>query len=271
VHTLLLSLLTVFPGSPRSISLFPEAGSSLAIAATATLSESLLAARKLSDQLRYEEAVVEYQKYLATPDRPLQERSQALFELGFVHLVLGDEANAEIRATEAFEQDSKFALQPGAPNRQQTFYQKIRKIFLAKPRLELTENKENDVVGQVRATVVDPEGKVIRVLLRHALSSNGPFYSTEMSCESDVCSALIPPPSSVSNYTAYYYVEALDATQATRARVGSTESPLQLAVIVPKPWYQSPVVWGVAGAVIVAAAAVAYFATAGPVMPTTTR
>ena len=45
----------------------------------------------MAEQLRYEEAVVEYQRYLATPDRPIAERANALLELGFVHLVLGDQ------------------------------------------------------------------------------------------------------------------------------------------------------------------------------------
>lgn len=263
MHHLIISLLAVYPGEPRTISLFPEVGSALVLSAS-NVSETLGAARKLSDQLRYEEAVVEYQKYLSTPDRPLQERAQALFELGFVHLVLGDESSAEIRAIEAFEQDAKFSLAPGAPNRQQTFYQKIRKSFLAKPRIEMGPAQEGDVVGQVRAQVIDPESKVVRVLLRHALSSNGPFYSTEMSCESEACEGKIPPPAQVASYTVYYYVEALDVAQVTRARVASAESPLQLSVVAQKPWYQSPVVWGVAGAAIIAAAAVAYLVTPAP-------
>src|SRR4051812_9699437 len=61
---------------------------------------SLLEARRLADQLRYEEAIVEYQRYLADNDRPANERAKALLEMGFIYLVLGDESTAQRRAVE---------------------------------------------------------------------------------------------------------------------------------------------------------------------------
>jgi tetratricopeptide (TPR) repeat protein len=253
VHWLVLTSFAVLPGSARPINALSEVGG-IVLGASA-IPDSLGEARKLGDQLRYEEAVVEYQKYLTQLDRPLQERAAALFELGFVHLVLGDDSNAEQRAGEAFEQDPRFALPKGVANRQQAFYQKARKAFLSKPRLEILAAQVGDEVGKVRTSVVDPEGKVIRVLLRHALAANGPFYSTEMTCEGDVCWATIPTPRDVTSYTAFYYVEALDAAQVTRARVSNAQAPLQLAVVATKPWFQSPVVWGVAGATVMAVAA----------------
>src|SRR5882672_7915977 len=86
------------------------------------LPESLASARKLADALRYEEAVVEYQRYLGVAgDRPVRERASALFELGFIHLVLGDEATASARATDALALDATLSLPPSAPARQVDF------------------------------------------------------------------------------------------------------------------------------------------------------
>src|SRR5690349_17731005 len=76
---------------------------------------SLVQARKLAQDLRFEEAVVEYHRYLGEGDRPTQERAQALLELGFLHLVLADTVNAQRRAAEALELDPTLALPPDAP------------------------------------------------------------------------------------------------------------------------------------------------------------
>jgi hypothetical protein len=221
----------------------------------------LLEARKLSDQLRYEEAVVEYQRYLAVPERPLKERASALIELGFIHLVLGDSTNAEARALEAFELDPMFSLGSGAPTKQLDFVKGVRALFMSRARLELEERRDADAPFVVRVKVVDPQQKVARVLLRHALSSTGPFYSSEMRCDADGehCSGAIPPPAGAERFTAWYFVEGVDGRQLTVARVAGPESPLQLAVVDQKGWYTSPVVWGLAGAVVVGIAAVVYF------------
>ena len=49
------------------------------------------------------------------------------------------------------------------------------------------------------------------------------------------------------------------AKQATVAKVGGPDAPLQLAVVDQRPWYTSPVTWGVAGAVLVGVASVVYW------------
>jgi hypothetical protein len=221
---------------------------------------SLLEARKLGEALRYEEAVVEYQRYLAVPERPLKERAAALMELAFIHLVLGDQPNADARALEAFELDPKFAVGPAAPGKQVDFVERQRKVFLARARLEL-DPRESDPPFVVRVKVLDPDRKIARVLLRHALGASGPFYSTEMSCagEGDSCSAAIPPPKGADRFTAWYFVEGLDAKQVSVARVAAPDSALQLTVVDQRAWYSSPVVWGVAGAALVGIATVIYF------------
>jgi hypothetical protein len=85
-----------------------------------------------------------------------------------------------------------------------------------------------------------------------------------MKCEGGSCLAALPSPTGDSSFTAYYFVEALDATQATIARAGGADAPAQLAVVNTKPWYQSPWVWGIAGAVIIGGAAVGYALAPGP-------
>lgn len=227
-------------------------------AAPATTPASLVDARKLAEQLRYEEAVVEYQRYLATPERPVAERAAALLELGFVHLVLGDQPNAESRALEALELDPKLAVPPTAPTKLVDYLLKMRKLSLARARLEVQPRDEADPPYVVRVKVVDPERKVARVLLRHALTATGPYYSSEMSCEGQRCTGAIPPPKDATSFTAWYFAEALDATQATAARAGGPDAPLQLSVVNQKAWYTSPVVWGVTGAVMVGVAAVVF-------------
>ncbi len=238
----------------------------LVLTAASSTPPALLEARKLGDQLRYEEAVVEYQRYLAIPERPLKERASALIELGFIHLVLGDTTNAEARALEAFELDPKFSLGSAAPAKQLDYVERLRALFLSRARLELEERRDADAPFVVRVKVLDPQKKIARVLLRHALSSSGPFYSSEMSCDPDgeACSGAIPPPKGADSFTAWYFVEGVDGRALTVARVAGPESPLQLAVVDQKGWYTSPVVWGIAGAVVVGVAAVIFFLSPQP-------
>ncbi len=232
----------------------------LVLQAASSTPASLIEARKLGEALRYEEAVVEYQRYLAVPERPLKERAAALMELAFIHLVLGDQPNAEARALEAFELDPKFTPGPAAPGKQVDFVDKQRKAFLSRARLEL-EPKDSDPPFVVRVKVLDPDRQIARVLLRHALTATGPFYSTEMTCsaEGESCSAAIPPPKGADRFTAWYFVEGLDPKQVSVARVAAPDSALQLTVVDQRAWYSSPVVWGVAGAALVGIATVIYF------------
>lgn len=258
---LLALVLAVAPADmPRTIVLLPESGvqAVLAAAPSAATPPSLLEARKLSEQLRYEEAVVEYQRYLALPERPLIERASALMELGFIHLVLGDAANAEARAQEAFELDAKVAAPANAPSKQVDFVERMRKVYLSRARIEVEPRRDDDAPSQVRVVVADPEKVVTRVLLRHALTATGPFYTSEMTCEEGACTGFIPPPKGASSYTSWYFVEALDPTNTTVARVAGADSPLQLSVVDQKPWYTNPVVWGVTGAALVGVATVVF-------------
>ena len=250
---LLALILSILPDAPRALVLVPAAAPS-----TATPS-SLSDARKMAEQLRYEEAVVEYQRYLATPDRPLAERANALLELGFIHLVLGDQANAESRAIEALELDPRLSLPSNAPTKLVDFVIKMRRLYQARARLELQQRDDADPPYVVKVKVVDPEKRVTRVLLRHALTATGPYYSSEMNCSDEgLCTGSIPPPKDASSFTAWYFVEALDATQLTAAKVAGPESPLQLSVVDQKPWYTSPVTWGITGAALVAIATVVF-------------
>ncbi len=257
--TLLLALvLAGSPDAPRLLVLPDPGGSFLGAANAANTPQSLLDARKLGEQLRYEEAVVEYQRYLSVPDRPFRERASALFELGFIHLVLGDEATAQQRAVEALELDPKLSLPPGTPQKQVEFLTRSKKAYLARARLEVKDREGSDAASLVRVSVSDPEGKVARVLIRHSAKSVGPFRSTEATCEAERCTAALPSPTGEPSFTAYYFVEALDASQATIARAGGADSPFQLVVVDTRPWYQSPWVWAIAGVVVVGGAAVGY-------------
>ncbi|MCA3011149.1 MAG: hypothetical protein INH41_01990 [Myxococcaceae bacterium] len=262
--TLLLAL--VLAGSPDAPRLFvlPDPGGSVLGAAAAGTPQSLLDARKLAEQLRYEEAVVEYQRYLSTPERPFTERSAALFELGFIHLVLGDEVTAQQRAVEALELDPKLSLPPGTPQKQVEFLARSKKAWLARARLEVKDREAGDAASLVRVSVSDPEGAVTRVLVRSSARSAGPFTSTEAVCEAGACRAALPSPTGEPSFTAYYFVEALDAAQATVARAGGPDSPFQLVVVEERRWYQSPWVWAIAGVVVVGGAAVGYALTPAP-------
>lgn len=264
MNVLVALVLTVAPQDvPRALVLPDPSGSVLAAAGEGT-PQSLLDARKLAEALRYEEAVVEYQRYLSTPDRPVKERSAALFELGFIHLVLGDEATAQARAIEALELDPKLALAGGAPQKQLDFLNRTRKAWLARARLEVKDRESGDAASLVRVSLSDPEQKVARVLLRYSAKSVGPFSSAEMSCDGASCTAALPSPTGEPSFTAYYFVEALDATQATIARAAGADAPNQLVVVESRPWYQSPWVWAIAGTVIVGGAAVGYALAPGP-------
>lgn len=262
--SVLLCLLAVATDAPRQAALAPREVLRATPAPQGELPRPLADARKLAEQLRYEEAVVEYQRYLAIPERPNRERAEALFELGFIHLVLGDDANADSRAMSALELDPALELPDSAPARQADFLNKARKDFLTRARIRIEPRQDADAPGFVRAKLVDPQGKVKRVLLRHALSATGPFHATPMECVGESCTGAIPPPKDATGFTAWYYVEALDAGQLTLARASSPDEPLQLAVVGGRRWYQSPVVWGAAGAAVIAIAAVVYVLSPAP-------
>lgn len=258
---LLALLLAALPDSPRTIVLLPESGAVdvvLAASSPTGVPQSLLDARKMSDQLRYEEAVVEYQRYLTVADRPIAERANALLELGFTHSILGDQPNAEARALEAFELEPKIAVPSTAQSKLVEFVNGIRRLYLSRARLELVQREASEPPYVVKVKLIDPEKKVSRVLLRHALTATGPFYSTEMTCDEAQCVGSIPPPKDAVSFTAWYFVEGLEPTQVTAAKVASADSPLQLSVVDQKPWYTSPVVWGISGAALVGIATVIF-------------
>lgn len=255
VTGLLALVLSFGPDSPHLL-VMPDLSGSMMNATG--LPQALLDARRLGEALRYEEAVVEYQRYLTTADRPVRERAGALFELGFIHLVLGDETTGQTRALEALELDPKLTLPPGTAQKQTDFLNRTRKAWLARARLEVVDRESADAASLIRVNVADPEKQVTRVLVRSSSKSSGPFSSLEMLCIDDRCTATLPSPTGEPSFTAYYFVEALDASQATVARAGSADAPAQLVVVDSRPWYQSPFVWAIAGAVIVGGAAVGF-------------
>ena len=222
--------------------------------------ESLVKARRLAGDLRFEEAVVEYQRYLGNPNRPAKERAGALFDLGFIHLLLADDVNADRRALDALELDPGLSLPPDAPQKRVAFLQRAKAAFASRPRVEIVSRAKGDGVSKVRVRLADPAHKVRRVLLRHALSPAGPFYGMTLQCAADSCSGLLPPPASVHEYTAWYFVEATDQDGNTVARAGAAESPLQLSVSEEEPWFANPWVWGGGAALVVGAAAVIFVA-----------
>lgn len=244
-------------GTPRTFVLTPQGGA-MVLAAQDT-PPSLVDARKLADQLRYEEAVVEYQRYLGVPDRPAKERAAALFELGFLHLVLGDEVSARQRALQALDALPALQAAPGAPARQVDFLAQVRREFLTRARITFEPRQGGDAPQVVRAKLVDPDGKVKTLLLRHAQERSGPWFSSQLVCDGADCVGSIPPPADAAEYTAWYFVEGLDAKRLTVAQAASADEPLQLSVVGRKAWYQSPVVWGVGGAALVGIAAVVFF------------
>jgi len=226
--------------------------------------QSLRDARRLAEQLRYEEAIVEYQRYLGDTNRPPAEGALALLELGFLHLVLGDEVSAQARATQALELDPWLKLAPGSPAKLSSLLESTRKKLAARSRLEVLPRADADAPQAVRARLLDPLGRVKRVLLRHALSANGPFYSTGMRCEAEACVGDLPPPASGDAFTAFYYVEALGEGGESLAQAASPIAPLQLSVVGRDPWYTRPWVWGATGAAVVAVAAVVYLLSPPP-------
>lgn len=235
------------------------------LVAAVDVTSALSSARKLADALRYEEAVVEYQRYLGgAADRPVRERASALLELGFIHLVLGDEINAQSRAVEALELDPSLTLPSSAPARQVDFLADAKRQFLTRTRVTVEPRAGDDGPQTVRVKLIDPQKKVKRVLLRHALSSNGPFYSIQMQCEAEACRADLPPPAQGGDFTAWYFVEALDAKSATAASAADAREPLQLAVIGGKGWYTNPVIWGAAGGALIAIGLVVYLLSPPP-------
>ena len=226
--------------------------------ASADLPPALRAARALAEQLRYEEAVVEFQRYLGVPGRPNRERAAALFDLGFIHLVLGDEQNAHANALDALDLDEDLKLAANAPARQADFLVQTRKDFRTRTRLSLEPRRDDDAPTLVRVKLTDPMERSRRVLLRYALAPQGPFLSSDMRCEGLVCTGQVPSPKNATSFSAWYYVEALDEGRQTVARLGTSEQAQSLAVSGGVVWYQSPWVWGIGGAAVVAVTAVVF-------------
>ncbi|MFL5319215.1 MAG: hypothetical protein ACJ790_06125 [Myxococcaceae bacterium] len=231
------------------------------------ISPTLQNARKLAEDLRYEEAVVEYQRYLGEPVRPVKERARALMELGFLHLILGDEVNAQRRAIEALDLDPTLRAPASAPQKQQQFLDKVRDLMAERPRIEVDPRQADDPPDVLRVHYTDPKKRVRKLLLRHALAVNGPFYSTPLRCVQNECTTHIPAPEGGNDFTAWYYLEALDDQGNTLGQSASPGSPLQVTIAGLKPWYSSPWVWGIGGAAVIAAGAVFFIASA----PSTTN
>lgn len=218
-------------------------------------------ARKLAEDLRFEEAVVEYQRYLGDSTRPARERAQALFELAVLHQVLADQVNALKRAVEAVEADPAFVPPPGTPSKQLALLESARKQLRARVKVDLIPREENEPPSRVRAKVLDPDRRTRALLLRHALASEGPYWSATMSCRGEQCVGDLPQPAGSTAYTAWYYVEANDTEGNTLARAAGPTAPLQVVVQREKPWFSNPLIWVGGTVLLVGAASVAYVAT----------
>ena len=219
---------------------------------------SLTEARRLADALRYEEALLEYQRYLSLPQKPSRERAEALFDMGFLYWVLGDQASAFAKAEEALDLWPSLTLPPSAPSKQLSFLSQARSLRQVQVTLSEAPKEEIDEPETVRVKVEDAEQRVKKVFLRHALSLAGPFYAVEMTCESQKCHAQIPPPAGSGNYTAYYYVEGSDENGTTLATESSPFKPRKLSVVRPKPWHSQPWAWAGIGAAAIATGVVIY-------------
>ena len=253
----LLALATAAPDAPL------RAASSLVLAqapAPGAAQADLARAREFAGALRYEEAVVEYQRYLGHPHRPTAERAQALLELGFIHLLLEDEVNAEQRTQEALELDAWVRPPPEAPRKQVELVERVRESLAARPRLEVLPRERASRPQVVRAQLKDPRGKAREVLLRHAPAPGGPYRAAPMVCQAGTCEGELPSPTRAASFTAWYFVEALDTQGNTVARAANPLAPLQLSVIEQKPWYDSPWVYAGGAALVVGAATVFFIA-----------
>jgi hypothetical protein len=224
----------------------------------------LAQARKLAEDLRFEEALVEYQRYLGDATRPPRERAQALLELALLHQALRDEVNALKRAIEALELSPTLSLPPGAASKQVALLDQARKQLRGRVRLELVPRAEAEPPSRVRARLTDPERRSRQVLLRHALAADGPYWSASMSCQSDECAGDIPQPAGADAYQAWYYVQANDAQGNTLAQAAGPASPMQVYVRYDRPWYSNPWVWVGGAALMVSAGTLAYVATRPP-------
>lgn len=252
---LTLLLLTAAPDAPT------RAAADTLLAQTAQDARLPLdRARKLTEELRYEEAVVEYQRYLGAEGRPATERAQALLELGFIHLLLEDETNAELRTEEALEQDAWVRAPAGTPAKQVQLLERVRAQLAARPKLEVLPRDSDGDPRRVRAALKDPQSKTSQVLLRHATAPDGPYRAERMACAQDTCEGELPTPVNSNNFTAWYFLEALDSQGNTLARAANPRAPLQLSVIEQRAWYESPWVYAGGAAVLVGAAAVFFVA-----------
>jgi len=223
----------------------------------------LVQARKLAEDLRYEEAVVEYQRYLGDATRPTRERARALFELAMLHQVLADQVNALKRAMEALEHDPSLSLPPGTPAKEVSLLEAAQKQLRARVKVNLIPREESEPPSRVRAKMSDPDGRARATLLRHALSSEGPYWSSPMSCRGDLCTGDLPQATGSSAYTAWYYVEANDSEGNTLARAAGPDSPMQVVVQLDKPWFSNPLIW-VGGAVVLVGTAGVVYAVSKP-------
>jgi hypothetical protein len=256
VLPLTLLLLTAAPNAPTRA----NAAMLLAQASTEDARAPLERARKLAEELRYEEAVVEYQRYLVAESRPATERAQALLELGYIHLLLEDATNAELRTAEALELDAWVRAPASAPAQQVELLEKVRAQLAARPKLEVLPREGAAEPRRVRASLKDPEKKASEVLLRHATAPDGPYRAARMACEGATCEAELPTLANVTEFTAWYFVEALDAQGNTVARAATPRAPLQLSVVEQRAWYESPWVYAGGAAVLIGAAAVFFVA-----------
>lgn len=228
----------------------------------------LLEARRLADALRYEEALLEYRRYLSLPSRPARERAEALFECGFLYFVLGDEASGYSHAHEALDAWPALGLSSSAPTKQRDFFDEAQRRHALRVVLAEAPRTATDEPETVRVRLQDTERRVKRVLLRHGLSPSGPYYSVPMACTVTDCQAQIPSAPADGDHTAYYFVEALGEKGQTLALDPSPFQPRKLAVVRPRPWHSQPWAWAALGTAVIAAGAVVYLLAPPPPLPT---
>ena len=253
---LLLTLLALVP--PVVLAQPPRPGVEVFTEARADLER----ARTLAEALRYEEAIVEYQRYLGRPERAT-ERAKVLLELAFLYLVLEDTVSAEQRTTEALELDARVQAPPEASPKERELVERMRARLADRPRLEVLPREDAGRPQHVRARLKDPKARTSEVWLRHGPEPTGPYRATPMSCREGTCEGELPAPASAVSFTAWYFVEALDAEGHTVARAANPLAPLQLTVVEHKPWYASPWVY-VGGAALVVGAASVFFIASEP-------
>ncbi len=238
-----------------------------------SVASTVLKARELFDDQRYEESIQTLSSAAVKPGSSKAERIEIFKLLAFNYVALGKNDEADSAARAIFVLEEGFSLPKSESPKFREFFEKSRKAWEdeGKPGVEATGQavevqkpisiKHAPPAAQVTpgsvvkldGTVDDPDVRVTKVELYFRSGAKGKFAQKNLPYTMGAFRGEIPG-SAVVSPLVEYYVQAVDKGGLPVASRGDAEAPLRIAV--PEEgslmWYEHPGFWVPVGLAVTA-------------------